>query len=110
MTGSGDLYGDAALICASVFIFNGAWLLTVCGLGLSIALIAQGVRLPGILLLLLCLASVGYIAGWFALAEATWTPRRTTSDASTLLALAGLGIAVLAGPVATAVAFYRRNL
>lgn len=110
MIASGDFYADSALVCASIFIFNGGWLLTLCGIGLSVALVVQGARPTGWLTLLLCLAPIAYIALWFTLAAAKWTPPLETSNSGTLLAVGGLLIAILCGPVAAVATFLRRNL
>ena len=107
MSGSGMLYGDAALVSILSYIFWGGWVATLAGGVLSVLVMRQPRRLAlGVILAVGCLAPLPYGMLWAALHR--FAPNEpATSDLSMYGVVAGLAVSVLAAPLATLVCIVR---
>lgn len=107
MNTSGSLFGDLALVCFLIYVFNGVWLATLAGWVFCFTGWRHRQRWLNMALAAGCLAPIGYIAV-LALLSAKG-PSFTTSDWAVIVGVAGLAISALAAPVAAFVTF-RRSL
>jgi hypothetical protein len=105
MNTSGSLFGDLALVCFILYVFNGGWLATVAGWVFCFAGWRHRRRSLTLALAAACLAPISYIAVLALLS--TKGPSFTSSDWGAILGVAGLAISALAAPVAAFVTFRR---
>ena len=105
MNTSGSLFGDLALVCFLMYVFNGGWLATLAGWVFCFAGWPHRRRWLTLALAAACLAPIGYIAV-LALLSAKG-PSFSTSDWGAILGVAGLAFCALAAPVAAIVTFRR---
>ena len=103
MNTSGSLFGDLALVCFLIYVFNGGWLATLAGWVFCFTGWRHRQRWLTLALAEGCLAPIGYIAV-LALLSAKG-PSFTSSDWGATLGIAGLAISALAAPVAAFVTF-----
>ena len=108
MNGSGSLFTDAGLACFYLYVFYGAWIATVVGLGLAVGVMWRpGRRRLGAGLALGCLAPFAYTMLWALLASRAPELSPETSDPWIYGVVAGLAVSVLAGPIAALVCLAR---
>ena len=105
MNTSGLLFGDLALVCFVLYVFNGGWLATLAGWAFCFAGWRHRPQWLTLVLAAACLAPIGYIAALAFLSAKG--PQVASSDWPAILGIAGLAVSALAAPVAAFVTFRR---
>lgn len=105
MNSSGSLFGDLAMVCFFIYVFNGGWLATLTGWIFCFVGRRYRERWVTLTLAAACLAPIGYI---FALGRLAATgPNLANSDLAAILGVAGFAVSALIAPVAAFATFWR---